>query len=182
MKVESKAMTSHDRVNVLRGVYEDAHGTPSHPEPRIGYSDTCLRPPCIPWINEPVGRSSPSRRRMDQRRHIVIAADHSIECHDVGITRMSGQRNEITVNVFDAVSAALAGGFLTCRPEEGRRGLDADRTSQAALQQLELDAPNTASDVEQCHIVKGQVFQRVHEDSTRLAKALSVVPLELSPG
>jgi hypothetical protein len=86
--------------------------------------------------------------RGDEARHVGVAADHSVHEHDVGALDLVGGLREIQqASLHAALDAGLARQRLRLRLV-GRRELHVDRPLDPVAQELELQRPDSAADLE----------------------------------
>ena len=122
---------------------------PLEPLKRVDGRNAERHPRIAPWVHSPVEPSRLARRDRRERRHVVVAADHAIERHDVGRRKGVRERDKIAVDEArpGRVSAALR--LLPRHRYVSRRRVDVNRALYSAVEQLVLDDSDAAADIEQ---------------------------------
>src|SRR5512142_2231872 len=85
----------------------------------------------------------------EKRAKIGIAADDTIEGDDIGGRQVRGNVGEIRLAELDAVRVAAAGGLALRGAQVGAGGIDVSGAGDAVLEELVVDGPYAAADVEQ---------------------------------
>ena len=81
--------------------------------------------------------------------HDGVAADDPDEGHDVGTRHVGRERHEIALTLDDPIGQSTALGLASGDRDERRGRIDRHGRRCAGGQELELDGPNAAADVEQ---------------------------------
>src|SRR5690606_715592 len=119
-------------------------------------------------------------RRTAERAHVGVAANHAVECDDVGRFHLIRQLDEIAKTVIDSIGHALSQSLHLSRGDEGRRGVDAHGPAHSRLEQLQLNPAHPATNVQQRLVAVHPLSNRLHENPARAAEALFAVLPQLA--
>ncbi len=100
-------------------------------------------------MTSPYADPRPLGRQPDERRDVRVAAHDPVEGHDV--RRVDGGRaaHEIALDELDPVEQPGAARLFAGDLEVGRRAVDEHGMTGAGAEQLLIDDPDPATDVEQ---------------------------------
>jgi len=96
--------------------------------------------------------------------HVWIAADHSIESHDVRRRYLGRERQEIATKKPHPIRVATLRGFIGRGVDVGRCGIDVYRGVSSFVEQLVMYDADSTTDVEQGRAPHARRFQLIEQE------------------
>jgi hypothetical protein len=96
-KTELESSRDDEGVDRLGRMNECPEGVSPNPEHQVNHPHSQSRPPCISRIDQPIDVPGVSNGCTDQRRHIRITANDTVERDDIGRPDVAGEFNEVAL-------------------------------------------------------------------------------------